>query len=160
MLDEDSIKLIEDLKLWAECIGFSKEYSVPLEKFEEIFDYSASELRSKSLDTLQDYLIICLKYISNLQKIINELNTIVTYCETSIEYLLADKILSMSSLVSKYDIKLIKALEGSKLAKELFNIKNKTKLKLIIIDQQIETKKKFTDILGDIIKKKNYERSN
>lgn len=160
MEDSDIDRFIDDLEKWASTNKLNEPYFVLEEDFDIIFNESPSTMHEYDLVTLQDNYMKCLKHLSNLRATINKLKVIVNYCDTSLEYMTSKGVLAMSDVIARYEVKFYSIVSKDKLCEKLFKIGNIAKSKLILIDGDIETKEKFTNILQDIIKKKTYDRSN
>ena len=155
----EAIEVIEKVSRWAESIGARKKFDVSKEEVDNILSKRPSELDTLYKSTLLDYQHILTCDISNLNLILNDLNSIIFYCDSNINYITCDSIRNMQDMM-KHDLKVIAASKKDPVCSNLLKLKNQTKLKLIQLENCIETRQKFLNMLEIVLKGKIYDRSN
>ena len=151
--------LIKDLNEWSKNIGIPLINSIDNDSISFISNCSYSEINQMTLEDLNSNYFNIMKFISNLNSSIHELQTIVDYCESSINYIICDKILKMDTY-AKNDIKVMYCIKNDNLCKGLLKIQIDSKSKLSYLKDRMTFFTKMTDMLDSIIKRKVYDRSN
>lgn len=155
----EAIEVIEKVSKWAESIGARKKFNVSNEEVDNILSKRPSELDTLYKSTLLDYQHILTCDISNLNCVINELNSILYYCDSNINYITCDSIRVMQD-VMKHDLKVLVAAKKDRVCSNLLKLKNQTKLKLMQLENCIDIRQKFLNMLEIVLKGKIYDRSN
>jgi hypothetical protein len=155
----EAIEVIEKVSRWAESIGARKKFGVSKEEVDNILCKKPSDLDALYKSTLLDYQHVLTCDISNLNTVLNELNSIMFYCDSNINYITCDSVRGMQDMM-KHDLKVMIAAKKDRVCSNLLKLKNQTKLKLIHLENCIDIRQKFLNILETVLKGKIYDRSN
>ena len=155
----EAIEVIEKVSKWAESIGARRKFKISNEEVDDILSKRPTDLDTLYKSTLLDYQHVLTCDINNLNTILNELNSIIYYCDSNINYITCDSVRGMQDMM-KHDLKVLLAAKKDKVCSNLLKLKNQTKLKLIQLENCIDIRQKFLNILETVLKGKIYDRSN
>jgi hypothetical protein len=158
-MQDEAIAVVKQVESWAEKIGAKPKFKTDQDVVLEVLSTKPSELEKKTKSELMDFQHILTCDISNLNCITNELNCIMYYCDSNINYITCDKVRNMQDMM-KNDTKVLVAIKKDAVCSSLLKLKNKTKLKLIELENCITIRQKFLDIIDLIVKGKIYDRGN
>ena len=158
-MDEKVKAFVKELTDWAEKAGFILQANFSRIELQTIIDSNYSELKELSIDQLSDYVFTLIKAEKNYRSVINKLNAIINYCNTNIDFAIGADLARDTAMV-KNEIKVINLIKKDSLCKELFRVKNKCQSKLSIVDGELETILKISNIIETLIKRKSYARIN
>ena len=158
-MQDEAILVIKQVESWAEKVGAKPKFAIDQGVVFDILSEKPSDLEKRTKSELMDFQHVLTCDISNLTCITNELNCIMHYCDSNINYITCDKIKNMQDFM-KNETKVLVAIKQDKVCASLLKLKNKTKLKLIELENCINIRQKFLDILELIVKGKFYDRSN
>ena len=150
---------LEDFRKWSQTIGIPTIDSVNEEEILNISNSTYSDLSRMSLEEPSNSYFNIMKFMNNLSSSINELQTVFDYCDSSINYIICDKILRMDGY-AKTEIKVMHCIKSDDFCKSLLKIQNDAKSKLNYLKDRMAFFTKMSDMIDSITKRKIYDRSN
>lgn len=148
-----------DFKKWVDSIGLPSIKCIETKEIQDSLNLSYYDLNNMSIDELNNIYLNIMKFMNNLSSSIHELQTVLEYCESSINYLICDKILKMDTY-AKTEIKVMHCIKSDKFCKSLLKIQIDSKSKLSYLKDRMMFFTKMSDMIDSIIKRKTYDRSN
>ena len=157
---EDKVDLfLSKLNAWAQKIGVPSINSFNQEDVDNICNCSYQEISDMNIDDLNNHYYNILKCVQSIQEVVNNLNISIEYCDSSINYIICDKMIKIDA-IAKHEIKLMHFIKSDNFCKELFRIKMESKHKIDYLNGKLSHLNKVSNILEGLIKKKTYDRSN
>lgn len=154
-------KFLDEFKSWTRSIGIPNIKEIEKEEIEFVSNCSYSDFLSMSIEQLNDYYFNIMKFTNSLQISIREMESILEYCESSINYIICDKVIKMSGdLYIKNDLKVMYFIKNDEFCKQLLKVQLDTKSKVQYLKDRFNFFSKLSDMIDSIIKRKTYDRSN
>lgn len=148
-----------DFKKWIDSIGLPSIKCMDKKEIQDSCNLSYYDLNNMSIDELNSLYLDIMKFMNNLSTSIHELQTVLDYCESSINYIICDKLIKVDAYV-KAEIKSMYCIKNDTLCKDLLKIQIDSRAKLSYLKDRMNFFVKMTDMIDLITKRKIYDRSN
>jgi hypothetical protein len=128
----------------------------PNEEIEAIMSLKADELRNLDTQKALSFSFVLFAHAEYLQTLHNKEKTVVSFCNDSIWFIVADKLENYGGQYSKWEARYYSAIKENPLASELNRLKLASEARINRLAGKVDAAKKMASVLHDIGKKRGY----